>query len=107
MTMDDSQSTIRVSIVRRSARRDHRWNTEELASALGISVATLERLVRVGVIEPLDPAEGVFGGDVVMRLERMLRLHADVGVNFTGAAIILDLLEQLERVEDELERLRR
>ena len=34
----------------------------------------------------------------------MLRLHADLGVNLTGAAIIVDLLERLERVEAELAR---
>jgi hypothetical protein len=36
----------------------------------------------------------------------MLRLHADLGVNFTGAAIIVDLLERLESLEAELTRLR-
>jgi len=29
----------------------------------------------------------------------MLRLHRDLGVNLTGAAIIVDLVDQLERME--------
>jgi MerR HTH family regulatory protein len=36
----------------------------------------------------------------------MLRLHRDLGVDFTGAAIIVDLLERLERLEAELARWR-
>jgi hypothetical protein len=34
----------------------------------------------------------------------MLRLHGDLGVGLIGAAIIVDLLERLERVEAELMR---
>jgi hypothetical protein len=36
----------------------------------------------------------------------MLRLHADLGLDLTGAAIIVDLLERLERLEAELARWR-
>jgi hypothetical protein len=32
----------------------------------------------------------------------MLRLHRDLGVNLTGAAIIVDLLERVERLEAKL-----
>ena len=42
----------------------------------------------------------------VTRLKRMIWLHHDVGVNLTGAAIIIDLLERLDRMETELRRLR-
>jgi hypothetical protein len=36
----------------------------------------------------------------------MLRLHGDLGVNLVGAAIIVDLLERLDRLEVELARQR-
>jgi len=38
-----------------------------------------------------------FSAATAERLRRMLRLHRDLGVNFTGAAIIVDLVERLER----------
>jgi hypothetical protein len=38
-----------------------------------------------------------FSAAMASRLRRMLRLHRDLGVNFTGAAIIVDLLERRER----------
>jgi hypothetical protein len=37
-------------------------------------------------------------------LRRMLRLRRDLGVNLGGAAIIVDLVAQLERLERELAR---
>jgi hypothetical protein len=36
----------------------------------------------------------------------MVRLHVDLDVSLDGAAIIVDLLERLERLEGELARLR-
>jgi hypothetical protein len=36
----------------------------------------------------------------------MLRLHRDLGVTLVGAAIVVDLLERLDRVERELARAR-
>ena len=74
-----------------------RLSVEELALRAGMSRATLLRLVRLGVIEPRGAGEGAFLAEEVRRLKRMMRLHRDLGVNFTGAAIIVDLLERLER----------
>jgi DNA-binding transcriptional MerR regulator len=81
--------------------------TAELAAATGIRPALLARLVRLGLVEPVAPGAGEFVASTVSRLRRMLRLRADLGVNLAGAAIIVDLLERLERIEAELDRLRR
>lgn len=66
----------------------------------------LARLVRLRVVEPTAPGTGRFTVATAARLRRMLRLHADLGVNFTGAAIIVDLLERRESLQAELTRLR-
>lgn len=101
-----SETTIRASIVRLSVRHERALNEAELAQALGVTSATLHRLIRAGVVEAADPAGTSFSAAAVARLDRMLRLHTDVGVNLTGAAIILDLIERLERLEAELSRQR-
>lgn len=41
------------------------------------------------------------------RLSRILRLKNNCGVNTVGAAIIVDLLDKIETLQDEIERLRR
>ena len=74
-----------------------RIGAEEVAHAAGISIATLARLVRGGLV-PVDD-EGGFTVATALRLRRMLRLHRDLGVDLFGVAIIVDLLERLERFE--------
>jgi len=91
-------------IVEASRRAEAYLSGEELARAAGISAATLARLVGLGLVEP-TPLRGnergltapVFSAATASRLRRMLRLHRDLGVNLTGAAIIVDLVERLER----------
>ncbi len=41
------------------------------------------------------------------RLHRILRLKKNCGVNTAGAAIIVDLLDRIENLQDEVKRLRR
>lgn len=72
---------------------------EELAVAAGIRPTVLARLIRLGVVEPVRPDAGEFTVATLARVRRMLRLHAELGVNFTGAAIIVDLLDRLHRLE--------
>lgn len=79
---------------------------EELARAAGISPARLVRLVHLGLVESVTPGASQFTVTAAVRLRRMLRLYRDLGVNLAGAAIIVDLLERLERVEAELVRQR-
>jgi chaperone modulatory protein CbpM len=41
----------------------------------------------------------------MLRFRRMQRLHRDLGVNFAGAAVILDLLDRIEQMRRELDNL--
>ncbi|HET9250585.1 MAG TPA: chaperone modulator CbpM [Candidatus Eisenbacteria bacterium] len=72
---------------------------EDLTVAAGVRPTLLARLIRLGVIEPARPESAEFTAETLARIRRMLRLHAQLGVNFTGAAIILDLLDRLHRLE--------
>ena len=79
---------------------------EELAAAAGIRPERLARLVELGLVEPIAPGASEFTAAAAARLRRMLRLRSDLGVHFLDAAIIVDLLERLDRMEEELNRLR-
>src|SRR5688572_32000018 len=72
---------------------------EELAVAAGIRPTVLARLIRLGVVEPIRPGTAEFAVSTLARVRRMLRLQAQLGVNFTGASIILDLLDRLRLLE--------
>jgi chaperone modulatory protein CbpM len=78
----------------------------ELAAAAGVSSTTLARLIRIGLVEPAAPGASLYTAECASRLRRMWRLHVDLGVNLVGAAIVVDLLERLERLEADLARLR-
>jgi len=41
------------------------------------------------------------------RISRIMRIRRRLGVNINAAAIIVDLLERIESLEDEIERLRK
>ena len=79
---------------------------DELAAAVEISHVRLTRLIQIGVVEPVSPDAQLFAAEAAARLRRVLRLRADLGVHFTDATIILDLLDRLEALEAELDRLR-
>lgn len=83
-----------------------RLTAPELAAAAGIHLDRLARLIELGVVEPKDPRAPEFSAGDALRLRRALRLWTDLGVNLTGAAIILELLERMDRMEAELTRLR-
>ena len=101
-----TRTPLSASIVGTPARAEAHLSAEELAAATSISLTTLARLVRLGLVEPTVPGASTFTAATAARLRRMLRLHRDLGVRLADAAIIVDLLERLERMEAELARLR-
>jgi len=95
-----------MSVTRLPLQAEVQLSLRDLAVACGISATRAARLVRLGLVEPQPDAPDRFSSATAARLRRMLRLRADLGVNFAGAAIIVDLVERLERLEAELTRLR-
>jgi len=88
-------------------REPQRLTLEAAAAAAGISAEKLRRILEHGLVSPVAPGSSDFSMSAVARLKRMLRLHASLGVGITSAAIIADLLERMERMEWELDRVER
>ena len=80
------------------AEAENVLSIDQLASVVGLSRTRLTRLVHVGIIDPVQADPPTFSGTTAARLQRILRLHHDLGVNLIGAVIIVDLVEKLERV---------
>lgn len=78
----------------------------ELCRTCRLSTEQVIELVEEGIVEPLgrDSSHWRFQGTSVRRVHRAVRLHRDLGVNWPGAALALDLLEEIESLRARLER---
>ncbi|WP_417613922.1 chaperone modulator CbpM [Oceanisphaera sp.] len=79
----------------------------ELCRACQLPAEHVLELVQEGVIEPVgrDPACWRFQAICVRRVRCAQRLEQDLGVNMAGAALAIDLLEELELLRVRLRRL--
>jgi len=74
-------------------------SARELAAAAEISEERLAALVHLGLVEPTEPGGNEFHAAAALKLRRMMRIRAGLGLSFMGAAIVADLLERLDRLE--------
>jgi hypothetical protein len=80
-----------------------------VAATVGARRSLVVRLAKAGLIETVDSEtdEPLLPRRAVVQLRRMQRLRRDLGVNFTGAAIILDLVGRIEELNRELSEMHR
>ena len=78
----------------------------ELCRASRLSAERVIELAEEGVIEPIGrgPETWRFRGVSLRRIRCAERLEEDLGVNTAGAALVLDLLEEVERLRARLDR---
>jgi DNA-binding transcriptional MerR regulator len=74
---------------------------ERLAAAAGIHPGLVERFVAYGLLEPVEWVGPVslFDAAAVPRLQVIMRLRRDTGVNLAGIGMILDLLDRFRALE--------
>jgi chaperone modulatory protein CbpM len=80
-----------------------RVSVRDLSRLLSVEEHHIVELVEEGVITALeiDSTEWRFAGTEVRRARIALRLERDLGVNLPGAALALELLEELEQLRRE------
>lgn len=73
----------------------------EVCEVCGIDESIIVEMVKEGVAEPSRGSSGrwVFSGLAVARLRTAQRLQRDLHVNLAGAALALDLLEEIRALE--------
>ncbi len=85
------------------------FTLSELSRACGKPAEWILRLVEEGVIEPVggDRHHWQFSGHSLRRVRIVQRLESDLGLNLAGAALALELLEEVESLRNRIAALER
>jgi DNA-binding transcriptional MerR regulator len=75
---------------------------EEVARRCALHPELIRRLMALGLIDPVDGSTEFFPPEVTLRIQRILRLRRDLGVNYNAVALILDLLDRIDTLEARL-----
>jgi chaperone modulatory protein CbpM len=75
------------------------FSLAEVCRICGVHERLVVEIVEEGVVEPVgEVGEWRFTGIAVTRVQRVLRLQEEFEVNLAGAALALELLEEIERL---------
>lgn len=90
------------ALLRAEFLADEDWlRIDEICVRLRVDRDWVKELVEIGVLEPCggaDPSAWLFRRRELPRVLAMTRLVSDLGVNLTGAAIIVELVEERRRL---------
>ncbi|RDI41812.1 chaperone modulator CbpM [Aquicella lusitana] len=73
---------------------------EEICEICNISADFIQDLIEYEIVHPEGelPEEWQFDLDELQRIKTALRLQRDLEVNLAGVAVVLDLLDEMERL---------
>jgi chaperone modulatory protein CbpM len=79
---------------------DSDYSLLELCKICGISREAVIEMVDEGILEPKGgaPAQWRFEGITLVRIQTVLHLQNDLHVNLPGAALALELMDELEEL---------
>ncbi|CAA0078529.1 Chaperone modulatory protein CbpM [BD1-7 clade bacterium] len=80
----------------------------EVCEMLSVSQKTLIAVVDEGIVEPdgITPEQWVFSTQMVSIVRKACRLNQELGVDWPGVALALQLMDELEYTKLENQRLR-
>lgn len=80
------------------------WGITEICSLCRVEVSVVHEMVNEGVLIPegSSPENWRFNGVSIKRIQVIRRLQNDLRVNLPGAALALDLLEELDELRAQL-----
>lgn len=89
--------------------RNTLYTLRELCRSSGVHAELIVDMVEVGLLEPTghDPSDWQFPAYSVTRIHSTLRLRDDLEVNLSGAALALELTDEVRRLRARLRALER
>ena len=85
---------------------DDAWlEIDEIALACQVEPHFVELLIDEGLVQPARDATGWrFGSDELARVRRIRRLQRDFEANLQSVAVMLDLIDEVDRLHGKLRR---
>ena len=84
---------------------EHALDIEAFAVACGTEVEFVRLLVDEGLLRPVvEQPAWRFGGEELTRVRRVRRLQRDFEANLQSVAVMLDLIDEIERLRAQLQR---
>lgn len=73
---------------------------QEITHTFGVTRATIIEIVEEGIVSmpELKPEKWQFDNDAFSRIRKTLHLHRDLGINLAGAALVLELMQEIEQL---------
>lgn len=92
-----------ITILRWEAQSELSLN--ELCEACHVTHEFIQQLVEYGAIDPMGISIEVwrFHPDHIRKIQTIIRLQDDLEINLPGAALAIDLLEQIKEMRRQLE----
>jgi MerR family transcriptional regulator, heat shock protein HspR len=86
-------------------KKAKKYTISVVSEQYGIHAQTLRLYEREGLIKPSRSAKGTryYTEEDIERLELILNLTRDMGVNLAGVEIVLNMLEKMKRMQREFE----
>jgi chaperone modulatory protein CbpM len=84
-----------------------RLSLQQLCDTCSVETEYIITLVNQGCIEPVgvEQSHWRFSGISIRRVQKAKRLQQDLGINPAGVALVIDLIEEIERLRCKLERM--
>ena len=82
---------------------DRLFTFERAAAMANTSITLIEQYIALGLIEPVGI---MLPSTEIVRIIRLRRLRRDLGLNLVGAAMVLDMANEIRQLKSELKRYR-
>ncbi|MHC1728741.1 MAG: chaperone modulator CbpM [Syntrophobacteraceae bacterium] len=105
-----TETTFLMLQVKTESKYSAYYTLTEVARRAGLHPELIHRFIRLGLIDFLDhtdDGELLFESDVVPLLRRILRLRNELGVNYAGIGVVLELMARVEALEARIRELER
>ncbi len=97
--MSTPDDELRPSNPRPNPAEDEVYTYEQTAELMAISVTLVERFVALNLVET---QEAKLCDRDLARIAQMLRLRRDLGLNWVGASMVLDMCQEISQLKARL-----